>query len=485
LTINKFYGQAINPSQSDISEIIIAGSDVQMITFGDTANGTIDNIRITQVGSYIRTIKMHSNRPGMMTINKVQLIAVDYANLRVAVEFTLESATDNFTRGKIVEVDSRELNDEEVRISLELSSINPADLFMIMGAYRIKPSFPAIPGSEGVGKIIERGSNVTNLQIGDRVVIPFYAGVSTWGEEIIIESSKTIQVPLDNKASIQQIAMASINPPSAYYMLTKYEKLEKGDWIIQNAANSAVGSCVIGFAKLLGLKTINIVRREEVLEEVKNLGGDIVLLDGPDLVKRVVKEKNIYRIDFNQGVDCRLMTEKKADLIKGLPIFPFRFAFDGMHEDGYWQRATKIMIDRGYKRFTNYVLFNFKDTSEDFYYRLKLHSELSYKYKAEIDAFPMKYKPILNIQKQKNYVGINWTKKELSGFNALIGNHSGTGIVSTRNRKVFNNNAINEFEYFYGKNEKEFKRLINYENIRELCKRKSMKNIIKAAKIKK
>ncbi|OLS21059.1 MAG: Alcohol dehydrogenase [Candidatus Heimdallarchaeota archaeon LC_2] len=203
---------------------------------------------------------------------------------------------------EIVEVDSRELNDEEVRISLELSSINPADLFMIMGAYRIKPSFPAIPGSEGVGKIIERGSNVTNLQIGDRVVIPFYAGVSTWGEEIIIESSKTIQVPLDNKASIQQIAMASINPPSAYYMLTKYEKLEKGDWIIQNAANSAVGSCVIGFAKLLGLKTINIVRREEVLEEVKNLGGDIVLLDGPDLVKRVVKETENAKIKL--GLDA-------------------------------------------------------------------------------------------------------------------------------------------------------------------------------------
>ncbi len=100
-------GTQTSSTQSDISEIIIAGSDVQMITFGDTANGTIDNIRITQVGSYIRTIKMHGNRPGMMTINKVQLIAVDYANLRVAVEFTLESATDNFTRGDLVEVDSR------------------------------------------------------------------------------------------------------------------------------------------------------------------------------------------------------------------------------------------------------------------------------------------------------------------------------------------------------------------------------------------
>ncbi len=203
---------------------------------------------------------------------------------------------------EIAEVESRELRNDEVRISLELSSINPADLFMIMGAYPIRPVFPATPGSEGVGKVIEIGSDVTNSQVGDRVVIPFYAGVSTWSEEIIIESSNIIHVPADNRANIQQIAMASINPPSAYYMLTKYEILEKGDWIIQNAANSAVGSCIIGFAKKLGLKTINVIRREEVLEEVKNLGGDIVLLDGPDLVKRVVKATNNEKIKL--GLDA-------------------------------------------------------------------------------------------------------------------------------------------------------------------------------------
>ncbi len=199
-------------------------------------------------------------------------------------------------------------------------------------------------------------------------------------------------------------------------------------------------------------------------------------------MKRVVKEKNILKIDFNQALDCRLMTEKKADLIQDLPIHPFRFAFDGMHQDGHWQKATKMMIDRGCKKFVNLVLYNFKDTPEDFYYRLRKHAEFTYKYKVECSAFPMKYKPVLNIRKQKRYVGINWTKKELSGFNAMIGSHSGNGVMGIRNRMIFDYNAVKEFEYFYAKDEKDFKRLLNYENIYDLCRRRSMQMIIKPKK---
>ena len=60
--------------------------------------------------------------------------------------------------------------------------------------------------------------------------------------------------------------------------------------MIQNGANSGVGRATIAVAKLLGLKTVNIVRRDEVVEEVKALGGDVVLVDGPDLAKRVTAE---------------------------------------------------------------------------------------------------------------------------------------------------------------------------------------------------
>ena len=101
-------GTTRSTTGTDITETIICGSTENLSFIGTGANGTIDNVRVTQVGSYIRTIKMHSNRAGMMTINKVQLIAVDYTNLRVAIEYTLEGATDSLTRtDPLYTVDSR------------------------------------------------------------------------------------------------------------------------------------------------------------------------------------------------------------------------------------------------------------------------------------------------------------------------------------------------------------------------------------------
>jgi len=202
-------------------------------------------------------------------------------------------------------------------------------------------------------------------------------------------------------------------------------------------------------------------------------------------LKRVIEEKKIRYIDFNQALDCRLLTEKKADLIKGLHINPVRFAFDGMHEDGYWQKAIIMMKDRGYNNFLSLILYNFTDTPEDFYYRLKQHAIFAYKHNINCDGFPMKYKPVLRIQSQRKYIGENWTQKELSGFSRIRASYSNMGSLSCGNRKVFGYNAVKEFEYFYGKDEKEFIRLINYPNIAELSKRKMMKTVIETVKLKK
>jgi NADPH:quinone reductase-like Zn-dependent oxidoreductase len=84
--------------------------------------------------------------------------------------------------------------------------------------------------------------------------------------------------------------MMGVNPPTAYFLLTDIVKLPRGSWVIQNGANSGVGRATVAIAKSLGLKTINVVRREEVVAEMKALGGDIVLVDGPDLAKRVAAE---------------------------------------------------------------------------------------------------------------------------------------------------------------------------------------------------
>jgi NADPH:quinone reductase-like Zn-dependent oxidoreductase len=89
---------------------------------------------------------------------------------------------------------------------------------------------------------------------------------------------------------INQFAMMGVNPPTAYLLLTDIVKLPRGSWVIQNGANSGVGRAIVAIAKSLGLRTINVVRREEVVPEMKALGGDIVLVDGPDLAQRVAAE---------------------------------------------------------------------------------------------------------------------------------------------------------------------------------------------------
>ncbi|MHA1984325.1 MAG: zinc-dependent alcohol dehydrogenase family protein [Candidatus Hodarchaeales archaeon] len=200
---------------------------------------------------------------------------------------------------ELVEINTESLKVDEVRISMEASSINPADLLTIQGLYPIRTQLPTFPGSEGVGTIKEVGSKVTRVKEGDRVFLPFRAGLGTWREEIVVSENGLFAIP--KSADPLQLAMASVNPPSAYFMLTKFVSLQKDDWIIQNAANSAVGQYVIAFAKHLGIKTVNVVRRESAIDELTQIGGDIVLVDGKDLAKRVSKITN--KVPIKIGFD--------------------------------------------------------------------------------------------------------------------------------------------------------------------------------------
>ena len=81
--------------------------------------------------------------------------------------------------------------------------------------------------------------------------------------------------------------MLAINPPTAALLLSEYVDLQPGEWVVQNAANSGVGRWVIAFAKTRGLKTVNIVRRPELAAELEAIGGDVVVVDSPDVPERI------------------------------------------------------------------------------------------------------------------------------------------------------------------------------------------------------
>lgn len=168
---------------------------------------------------------------------------------------------------------------DEVVVKMVAAPINPADLNAIEGKYPVRPTLPATPGMEGAGLVVEVGSAVRNLEVGAMVILPH--GLGTWREACVVPAEKLVVVP-DGIEPIQA-AMLKVNPVTAWRMLHDFVSLQPGDWVIQNAANSGAGRAAIQIAHELGYRSVNIVRRAELVEELRAEGGDMVLVDGENL----------------------------------------------------------------------------------------------------------------------------------------------------------------------------------------------------------
>ncbi len=172
---------------------------------------------------------------------------------------------------------------DEAVVKMSAAPINPADLNQIEGKYPIRAELPATPGFEGAGVVIDIGANITNISPGALVILPHNVG--TWRDAVAVRADELVVVP----AGIEPVyaAMLKINPMTAWRLLHDYVDLEKGDWLIQNAANSAAGRAAVHIAHELGYKTVNIVRRAELIDELHAEGGDVVLVDGENLREEV------------------------------------------------------------------------------------------------------------------------------------------------------------------------------------------------------
>jgi NADPH:quinone reductase-like Zn-dependent oxidoreductase len=179
------------------------------------------------------------------------------------------------------------LGPEDVLISMEAAPLNPSDFLFIRGIYGIRPAFPFPIGAEGVGRVTKVGSKVDVGLQGRRVLIlPTYEQ-GTWADQLVVQVRNL--VPMSDEADPQQLSMIGINPATAYLLLNRYVSLMPGDWIGQTAANSAMGQYVIKLAKLAGVKTLNVVRRKEAVQQVRQFGGDRVVHQGDDLQKDIEK----------------------------------------------------------------------------------------------------------------------------------------------------------------------------------------------------
>jgi hypothetical protein len=155
-------------------------------------------------------------------------------------------------------------------------------------------------------------------------------------------------------------------------------------------------------------------------------------------------------VDFNQGVDARLLTEEKMKLLSKIGIRPLRIAFDNIRiRDLY---INRILLAKKYeiKHLSNFILFNFNDSPRDFYERLRINVELNSKYDLDIFSFPMKFVPLNAKDRKQNGQKTGWTYKELRGLQLIL--HATHGVVGPK---------MKFFDTAFGRNPSEFIDILN------------------------
>jgi len=200
----------------------------------------------------------------------------------------------------------------EVTFDVLAFPINPADLSFCRGNYRLHPTLPATPGAECVGRITAIGAGVSGLKPGD-IVINMQR--ENWVQARRVRAGDAVPIPAG--LDLAQAAMLRINPPTAQLLLEDHVALGRGEWLIQDVANSAVGRHLIVLAHSRGVRTINVVRRGDVGDTLRALGADAVIEDGPDLAERAHKAAGgapiRLGIDAISGEACRRIADCVAD----------------------------------------------------------------------------------------------------------------------------------------------------------------------------
>lgn len=199
---------------------------------------------------------------------------------------------------------------DEVAFDVLAFPINPADMWFCKGSYRLKPPLPATPGAECVGRVTAVGASVKHVKPGDLVI---NLQRENWTQRRKVKGDDAI--PLPAGIDLKQAAMVRINPPTAKLMLSDFVELKGGEWVIQNVANSAVGRLLIVLAHQRGLRTVNVVRRPELATELKALGADLVIVDGPNLAQRVATETGNAAIRLGVEAIGGAATGRLADCI--------------------------------------------------------------------------------------------------------------------------------------------------------------------------
>lgn len=179
-------------------------------------------------------------------------------------------------------------------------------------------------------------------------------------------------------------------------------------------------------------------RFKDIIQDIQDMG----------FFKGAKINNRLRHVDFNQGVDARLLTEEKIKLLATIPLNPLRIAFDNINEEKKYSKSIQLAAENNIRHLSNYILYNYQDTPEDFWQRLKINIDLNRKYDLQIYSFPMKYIP-LNA-KDRSYINSpNWNWQFLRGVQRIL--------------NVLKGAVMPRADFFYrafGETEKEFVKIL-------------------------
>ncbi|KAL7748449.1 hypothetical protein RI367_006142 [Sorochytrium milnesiophthora] len=248
--------------------------------------------------------------------------------------------------------------DDEILVKMKLRAVNPSDELSVRGVYPgYHPSkFPAIVGLEGMGYVEAVGANVQHFKIGQKIV-PLLSeraanGYGTWQAYVVIKQHEALPVPdhLADEAAAQII----VNPVTVLGFFDTLQ-LTAGQFILQSASASVLGRQLIQYGKHKGVKTINLIRRndEQQIKDLQALGADHVIhTDRPhDEVVKLIKEATGGKgadgaVDAVGGDITELLTKSVKNggrvLVYGLlsdkptTISPIDLLARDVHVEGFW-----------------------------------------------------------------------------------------------------------------------------------------------------
>jgi NADPH2:quinone reductase len=206
---------------------------------------------------------------------------------------------------------SPEPGEGQVLVRVRVAPIHATDLHIMRGRYGYRPAFPIVLGSECVGVVEAVGPGVDTVGVGQRVVTVLVTG--TWQELIVVAASQVLPVPEDVSDST---ASQIVTNPLTALLLVNDSGVGPGEWLLQTAAGSTVGKLVAQLARHRGIRTINVVRRRAVVDQIRQLGGtEVICTEDEDLAARV--EEITGSEGVRKAVDC-VAGQLGADVLRSL-----------------------------------------------------------------------------------------------------------------------------------------------------------------------